>query len=355
MIACIVFALSTGFVNLPQLVAAHPLAPVLAQYDREIAALRATEHVAGLSAVARSVAGDANAVRTQATAASGQVRKAAANATSYDEREAAVLRRLSADGTENAAAYDRSARDAAAATLQRYRSAMAQRTARALAARRQQLSEAESTLAFDLEKQDAGRRLTLELKLRDLHLQPAQRSQLRAQLSALDAREAATVEAHRRNDAATLDAYAATLRAQESTDDARMASDVTRATAANVATRRTMLAGTPDVRALRGYRLSADAADIEAGCSGAGSDLTQRFATLERIDRSSHASTEARIEQIEANRNALYREILAQITADAREAARSRHLRSVLFGAAQPRDAVDLTTAVRSKLRSVSH
>ncbi|MGA8097509.1 MAG: hypothetical protein WB810_02495, partial [Candidatus Cybelea sp.] len=44
----VAFAASVGFVDLPRLVASHPLHSVLAQYDSEIAALRSTQNVAGL-------------------------------------------------------------------------------------------------------------------------------------------------------------------------------------------------------------------------------------------------------------------------------------------------------------------
>ena len=40
---------SIGFADLPQLIGAHPLYGVLAQYDREIAALRGTRSVSGLT------------------------------------------------------------------------------------------------------------------------------------------------------------------------------------------------------------------------------------------------------------------------------------------------------------------
>ncbi|MBV8531640.1 MAG: hypothetical protein JO104_10005 [Candidatus Eremiobacteraeota bacterium] len=350
MIAILIAAL-TGFVNLPQLVAAHPLAPVLAQYDRELAALRSTERVTGLTAIARGVSDDARTIRAQTENAGAQARRLAAASPQYEQREAAILQRLATDETAGARAYGRSAQEAATASLADYRTAMAQRTARALSARRQQLNEAESTLAFDLAKRNAGRRLTLELKLRDLHLLPAQREQLRSQLGALDAREAAAVDTLRHKDNGILSAYAATLRAQEAGDDARMTGEIAHATAANVAARRKMSAAAPDSQALRGYRFSADAADIDSGFTNAGSDLTQRFAALESADRSSHAATEARIAQIAANRSALYDAIVAQITSDAHAAARDHHLRNLLLGAMPPRNAVDLTAAVRSKLR----
>jgi hypothetical protein len=354
MISGIVLALTTGFVNLPQLVAAHPLAPVLEQYDREIEALRSTQRVAGLSAIARDAANDARAAKIQTDDARARVQQLAAANGRYDQREAGVLERLATDEAPSEARYRSSARDAGAAALASYRAAMAARTTRALLARRQQLDEAESTLAYDLKKQDAGHRLMIELKLRDLHLSAPQRAQLRAQLRALDAREAAKVAALRSADASTLAAYGATLRAQESADDARMAAEIARSTAANVAARARMSTATPDLGALRGYHFSADTADIAGALNAAGNDFMQRFAALGSIDRSSRSATDARIEQIEANRAALYKSIVAQITVAAKGLAASRHLGNVYVGTTAPRNAVNLTDAVRSKLRAMS-
>ena len=228
---------------------------------------------------------------------------------------------------------------------------MAARTARAIAARRQQFSEATSTLAFDLEKRDSGRRLLLALKLRDLHLDAATRNQLKLQLHALDARKQSAIDALRMEDDAALGAYAAQLRAQEAGDDARMATELSRTTAANVAAGQTP-SQVRDVQALRGYRFSTDASDIQNGLRAADGDLTRRFSQLQRIDQSSRESTNARLAQIEANRRALYNAIVTQITANARAVARNRHITALRVGSVATKNAIDLTAAVRTKLRT---
>ncbi len=351
MISAILLAAVTGFANLPQLIAAHPLAPVLAQYDREIEALRSTEHVAGLTTIARQVGDDARTIHTQTNNANASLSGFQDTlGDAYQNHEATFLDRIAGNDTASSTAYRATAQDAAQTTLRNYRAAMAQRTARAIAARRQQLNEAESTLAFDLEKRDSGRRLLLALKLRDLHLDAGTRSRLSSQLHALDARNQAAIDALRMKDDAALGAYAGQLRAQEADDDARMATELSRKTAANIAAGQTP-SQVRDVQALRGYQFLTDASDIRSGLRAADGDLTQRFSQLQRVDASSRASTDQRLAQIEANRRALYHAIVTQITANARAVARHRHITALRVGSVAPKNAVDLTAAVRTKLQ----
>jgi hypothetical protein len=352
MISAVLLAAVTGFANLPQLVAAHPLAPVLAQYDREIEALRSTEHVAGLTTIARQVGDDARTIHAQTSNAGASLRgfqRTLGNA--YQNQEATLLSRFANNETTSSSAYRATAQGAAQATLRNYRAAMAQRTARATAARRQQLNEAESTLAFDLEKGDSGRRLLLALKLRDLHLDAGTRSRLSSQLHALDAREETAIDALRTKDAAALGAYAAQMHAQEVGDDARMATDLSRKTAANIVAGQAP-SQVDGAQALRDYHFSTDASDIQSGLRSADDDLTQRFSQLQLVDRSSRESTDARLAQIEGSRRTLYDAIVAQITANARAVARNRHITSLRVGSVPPKNAIDLTSAVRTKLRT---
>lgn len=352
MICAILLAAVTGFANLPQLIAAHPLAPVLAQYDREIEALRSTERVTGLTTIGRQLGDNARTIHAQTSNAGASLRGFQGTlGNAYQNREAAFLDRIAGNETMSSTAYRATAEDAAQTTLRNYRAAMVQRTARATVARRQQFIETESTFVFDFKKQDAGRRLLLALKLRDLHLDAATRSQLKSQLHALDAREQYAVDALRTKDAAALGVHAAQLRAQEAGDDARMATDLSRKTAANIAAGQApSQAG--GAQALRGYHFSTDASDIQNGLRAADVDLTQRFTQLQRVDASSRESTDKRLAQIEANRRALHDAIVAQITANARAVARNRHITSLRVGSVPPKNAIDLTSAVRTKLRT---
>src|SRR5579863_1066581 len=229
MMIAFVFAVVTGYVDLQKLVIQHPLYPVLAQYDREIAAMRSTEHVAGLRTIASSVGKDAAGMAAETANADRHAQAMSGpNGAAYRSREQAYLsgmqsQRIPAD---DASAFRSGASKSGQATLAAYRTAMSERTQRALQARAQQLREKETTLAFDLEKSHAGQRLVLVTKLRNLHLDTSHRAALQAKLDALDAGVASAVRARARSDAAELAAYAAQLRAKESADDARMAAAV---------------------------------------------------------------------------------------------------------------------------------
>jgi hypothetical protein len=300
-----------AFADLPQLVANDPLYPVLSQYDREIGALRETEKVAGLTSVAGDVTRDAARLRFDATAASGRVaRYAAAHADDFARREASVLAALSSPAASrgDTAAYRDLVARAASATLANYRAAMAARTQRALDARAQQLRETESTLAFNLEKRDAGTMLLLKLKLRELHLDKAGRASLQAQLDAINARQAAAVDRLRSEDASILAAYRAQLAGREAEDDAQMAGRIRVEGTPNPAD---IAPASPLLAPLRGgYSFSSDAANIANGFRQAGSDLSARFDELARDDRASVTATNARIAALQATRASLYRWIL---------------------------------------------
>ncbi|MBV8154107.1 MAG: hypothetical protein JOY98_06780 [Candidatus Eremiobacteraeota bacterium] len=348
MIALLVAA--AGFVNVPAAVKAHPLYPAIVQYDREIAALRATERVPGLTSIPQRIGSDARAMQAAAANAARQARaSSAANGAAYRAREQNLLAGMN-DGAipqRDAAVFREQAGRSASATLTAYRAATAERTQRALAAREQQFRERESTLAFDLEKRDAGERLLLQVKLRDLRLDGTKRRQLQSRLAALDARVDGAVAALRRADDAQLATYAGALSARENADDARMAGDVARATTAHVADRpRVAEMPFPETAALRGYDPAAAASSIAANLERAGRELGERFARLQSVARTSDADTNARIAAIETARRTLYDAMIRQIREGAQRLARERGLASVAFGARRPPGAVDLTGAI---------
>ncbi|HVA34492.1 MAG TPA: hypothetical protein VNG31_10105, partial [Candidatus Baltobacteraceae bacterium] len=274
----------------------------------------------------------------------------------YGREERSTLQALgNARSTQRElASYRAQSQRTAAATLQAYRQAMAQRTQRALVARERRLREKESTLAFDLGKRDGARRMLLQLKLRELHLDKARRATLESQLAAMDRGEAAAIAALQQTDAAQLGAYRASLLARESAADARMAARIARDSAANFATRKRL---TPRVAVqatlLRGYSASSDAGTVSDTIARTGTDLRQRFAQLQSVNRSSADDTATRIAAIQADRRALYRSIVATIAADARRLARQRHLTAVRLGNTRPPGSIDITPDLR-KLLSAS-
>jgi hypothetical protein len=345
---------NVGYVDVQKLVTQHPLYPVLAQYDREIAAMRSTQRVPGLRSLATSVRQDGAAMQASATAANRRAQAmTSGNGAAYRSREQAYLSGMQSHRipTGDAAAYRSGAARSAQATLAAYRAAMAQRTQRALVARAQQLREKETTLAFDLEKSHAGQRLVLSTKLHNLHLDRAQRAVLQKKLDALDASVADAVAVRRRSDQALLAAYAAQLGAQERADDARMAATVARSTKANVAQRRNVVESLPpEADALRGYDPATGASNVGTSIAQAGNDLQSRFAQLQSVERSSYADTSARIAALQRARRQLYDAIVTQIRNDASQIASRRNMTVVIYQRAPSSGGTDLTADVEKDL-----
>jgi hypothetical protein len=348
------------------LIAGHPLQGLLATYDREIAALRSTQTVVGLDDPAART--QRAAAQLQATIASAQARAravAANNAAADLRQENAALSQIFAlrdAGDSNASAYAAELDRGTAANLSAYAASIEQRTQRAFDARRRQLHEKELTLAYDLLRADAAQRLTLRLKLGELHLTAAARSALEAQLAAIAARESRTLAAARRNDAATLESYSLELQRQGAAADERMAAQLRSKAGANLALGRqarqaeSQAAGLlPDSASQlslfrSSYRFDDDARAIAAGLSTASADLSRRFAQLARSDRSSRDDIARQIRLLQDRRAALYRAIVAQIVRVANRVSAERHLARVTVDASRPSGSVDLTAAVANAL-----
>jgi Skp family chaperone for outer membrane proteins len=357
-----------GFIDLPRLIATHPLHRVLAQYDREIAALRSTQTVAAVRDPSAQAQAGAAAVR--ATAAEAQMRAqsiAARSAGEYREREPDALAALLASrdaGSRELIAYRDDLARATAANLQLYENGIAQRNQRAYEARAQQLRENELSLAFDLARRDADRRVVLTLKLENLHLDAQTHAELSAQLNALNAAQARALDAMRRADAAELASYREAMARSGASAVAQMAATLRSNAAVNVALRSQVFQAEPSpsrmladlasqaARFRASYRAASDASALSAGLRRASGDFSQRFAELSQTDQSSRRDTAAQIAALQANRAALYRALVTQIVQAAQQLAQARGLRGVTNSGARPPDSVDLTPAVASELRA---
>jgi hypothetical protein len=357
----------TGFIDLPRLIATHPLHRVLAQYDREIAALRSTQTVAAVRDPGAQA--QAAAATLRATAADAQMRVhsiAARSAGEYREREpdaiAALLSSRDA-GSREMTAYRDELAHATAANLQLYQNAIAQRNQRAYAARAQELREKELSLAFDLARRDADRRVVLTLKLENLHLDEQTRAELTAELSALNAARTRALDAMRRVDAAELATYREAMERSGASAVAQMAATLRSNAAANVAQRAQVLQAEPNAsemladlasqaaRFRASYRAASDASALSGGLRRASGDLSQRFARLSQTDQRSRRDTAVQIAALQAERTALYRALVTQIVQAAQRLAQARGLRGVATSGTRPTGSVDLTPAVASELR----
>ncbi len=357
-----------GYVITSQLIAQHPLHGMLAAYDRQIAALRSTQTVTGLRDPAAAVGNAAAAMRSDAAVAAANVdalgsRNAAANRASERAAAAAVLRSQRAP-ERSFETYTSQLAAETNANLRAYGGALTQRTERAYAARAQQLREKESTLAFDLERNDAGKRLMLRLQLAELHLAPARRARLQAQLAALDAAERRAVDAMRRSDAAQLAAYRSQLEGAATAGTGAMDAQLRAKAGANYAILQRVFhedasaAGAfplPSQLAAftHGYAAQRTAQGISSGVRSVTADVGQRFAQLGAVDAQSGREVASQLQALQTDRAALYRTMLSQIQSAADAVARERHLASVRLVSASPRGSyVNLTQAVAPRIGS---
>jgi hypothetical protein len=355
-----------GFVDLSKALAAHPLQAVLAGYDRGIAALRSTRSLPGLAEPAARAQNEAAALQRDANVARARVAQIAAlDAGQGQARErealAAVLASHNVADTEMAA-YRNELNRGTAANLAAYEQSIAQRNERALAARRQQLLEQELTLAFNLARQHGAQRFILTLRLRELHLDTERRELLEGELSALDRSEANAVAMMRRTNTAILERYREDLQRDGADANARMAAHLRSTAAANLTLRLQVLQAEARTAAMlpnfpmalasfaASYRSRSDAAAIVDGLRGASGELSQHFTQLADAARRSQRETEAQIATLKANRDSLYRSMIAQIERDAQRLARDRRLAGVVVSGTRPNGSVDLTPTVEADL-----
>ena len=357
---------ATGYADLTRLVASHPLHAVLAGYDREISGLRATLRTEGLTDPAgRTEHATAILQRSAAGAQARALRLDTLNsfADLNTERNAlATIVRLRGTGDMESASYGVELDRETSASLTAFEAGTAQRTTRAMEARRQQLRENELALAYALARRDAPQRLLLQLKLTHLHLDRTDRAALEAQRAALDRREADAIAALRRSDASRLAAYERELQSEAANANAQMTAQLQGTAATNLAIHGNVvraessaagaLPNFPAQLALfrTSYRSSAQTTDIAHNLSAASDDISKRFGTLAQADRQSRLATLAQIRALQSQRGALYRSIVLQIGRAANRIAAERHLSGVRLASPRPSGSVDLTGAVRSAL-----
>jgi hypothetical protein len=234
------------------------------------------------------------------------------------------------------------------------------RVQQAYNSRAQELYEKESTLALDLAKADANKRMPLRTKLVTLRLEAPARARIHAQLAAIQAHEDAVVAQQRRKDQAVLAAFLPPLQQRADADIARMQADLQRRTAANLAARQRVYdaqiasaqrldfgapppsTNTPiDMRAQLNSLLQARPADPSA-FTQAGSHLSSDFATLRNTDTAATRRTLDQIAALQTDRRQLYDTMVAQIMRDAQRV-RQEH------------PGTNLTQAVRADLTALNH
>ena len=338
-----------GFIDVSRLIASHPLHTMLAQYDREIAALQSTLRVPALGDLAARARKGASEVRDAVASAQTNVLQNAAETANADRaHERAALSSITPSQQSYAAELSRETR----ASIAAYSQAIAQRDARALAARRAQLHEKELALAYDLARAGAGKRLALTLKLQHLHLDRADRTALEDRLSALNRSDSIAIGELRAEDAGVLAAYARDLRRDAATENSHMAAQLRAKAAANLALRQHVLRVDPQQAATFAatYRDPSDAAAIAAAMRVAGSDISVRFGALAQSASQSQNETIAVVSKLKRDRDTLLRAMIAQIRREGALLVQARHLARLDTSTRAPKNSVDLTGAVRAAL-----
>lgn len=358
-------------IDVNALVKAHPLYGTLAQYDRQIAVLRATLHVPEFArkseafAHAQAAAAsqlDAAAARSRAIAAmpSPDVRTLLAQQhvdapseadvrSTMQRAYAAQAAQLRTSAQQDMARFQASLQAQQDAAFANYVRAVHARVQQAYASRRQQLYEKESALALDLAKADVGKRLTIRTQLQTLTLGSDHRRALQAQLDAIQRREDAALAQQRRRDEAVLAAFLPPLQARADSDIAKMRANLQTRTAANLAERRRVLAA-QTARQMNlqfgtqarttapgdmGTRLDAllhTQGAVPNAFLAARTELNGSFSAVKRTDDAATQTTWAQIAHLETARAQLYSDIVTQIRRDAERVARLHPNADVMQG-----------------------
>lgn len=381
-------------VDVNALVRSHPLYGTLAQYDRQIAVLRSTLHVPEFARKSEAFAHAAAGARSTLAQSASRTQRIAALPTpdvrslqSGGGVSAPSESRVRSDMQQAYGAQASQLHAAAQQAMDRYRVQLInqQRTAlanyerdmqarvqQAYTSRERQLYEKESTLALDLAKADAGKRLAIRAKLQTLQLMPERRRALQAQMDAIQAREDAQVAKQHRRDQAVLAAFLPPLQARANADVSRMRATLQQRTAANLAARERVLAAqnaqhmrlnlgasaqpasnTTDMNGRLNALLSADPADPQAFVR-AGDDLARQFADVRNADDDATHSTWAELAALNTARAQLYHDIVSQIMSEATAVAHSRGLANVYEAKNAPPGCVDVTPDVRSDIAALA-
>lgn len=305
--------------DLARVLASQPFAAMLAQYDADAAVLRRSVASGGFAGTHAAIDAASSDLAKRLDAGSRRLRGVRV--------EPVTLPRPGG----------RSPHDFAAAVAP-FRQAALARAERAASLRAAQMREREATIAYGFERAHGGRRLLLELKLRDLHLDAVSRKRYRAELASLDAQEAALVRAARARDDAELAAYRTHLQSQAAAGVSAMSGDV----AAHARAARTVDLQSPAKGWLPQWR---DDTGAPARFAAARDDLTKRLLALRDAGDAGRTSAKNEIAALQRERDALRAQIVASAEARAAKIAAARHLGRV-YTSAPPAGARDLTADV---------
>jgi hypothetical protein len=392
----------TGYIRLDEIVKHHPLYPQLTQLDDGIAAIN-------LAAAAPRVPLSASQIARQTSDLNRELHDAQTRANAilaqkqqqYAGRERqAVAAALSAAGVKGGAyaadqmstTSQQQVRQAAAAANQDFmayqQSVVAQNNAATSAISRQlqeqasqkyaakaaQLQQNETDLSLRLSQADAAQRLAIKTRLSNLALDEATRKQLASQLAAINSKEVGALDAQRRADAATLNAYRAQLSAQTGAAVRTQAGAIAGQTQAKILERRNEVGaqlrslGPPSLPANlpSGVReklgaihrqftsqFQADAQKTISDYQATKTDLDRQFASLHGADVGATGAAAKELEALQRRRDALYQQIVEQVTREAARIAKERGFSIVLDRVAAGAGGYDLTNDLIKDVESL--
>ncbi len=383
----------TGYVRIGDVVKHHPLYGQLAQIDDGIAAIALAAAAPRVPLSAAQIARETRELNRELRDAQLRANKilaqkqqdyatrerqavsaalAAAGVSGSGQLDAAQMSATSAQQAQQAAAaanqdfmaYQQSvvAQDnAASSAIARQLQAQA---AQKLQAKAQQLQQNETDLSLRLTQEDATQRLAIKTRLSNLALDDATRKQLVAQLAALNAKESAAIDAQRRTDAATLSAYRAQLGAQTNDAVRAQVGAIAGQTRAKITERRnevgtqlrtlgppalpsTLPAGVrAKIAAIHRQfiaQFQADAQKTIGDYTATKNDLDRQFAALHGADVGATGAAAKELAGLQKRRDALYKEIVDQITREATRIAKERGFSIVFVNIEQAAGGYDLT------------
>jgi hypothetical protein len=356
----------TAYVRIDEVVKHHPLYKQLSQLDDAVAAINLQAAAPRIPLSAAQIAGETKRLNAQLRDAQNRANKIlAAKQQTYAKRErqadAAALAAAGVSGAgldtgQMSATSAQQAQQAASAANQDFmayqQSVVAQDNAASQAIARQlqtqaaqkyrakaeELQQNETDLSLKLTQQDATQRLAIKTRMGNLALDAATRKQLEGQLASLNAKENGAIQAQRRSDTATLNAYRAQLSQQTNAAIRAQVGAIAGQTRAKIVERRNVVGaqirslGPPslpanvpaDVRAKMAQihkkfttQFQADAQSTVNDYNATKADLDRQFASLHGADVGATGAAAKELDALQKRRDALYKQIVDQIQREA--------------------------------------
>lgn len=397
-----------GYVRVEDVIKKHPLYPQLSQLQDSIDALNLQS--LGAAAVPRTPAqiaaetkelnrelkaaqDRANGILRQkqndyaqreqaaihaALAAAGAGTNGNAPVSAMQNVTAQQAQQVTAQANADFQAYQKSVIDQDNAAVRQISQQLSARADTAYRQKATQLSEKEQQLALELSQQDASKRLDLRMKLGNLAMSDAQRKQYRDQLSALDANEAAVVQAQRKKDQQQLTAYQKQLRTQTAQQINAQAAKIHAGTQAKLQSRRNEVsqqvasqlqglspaaipsnlpAATRDKLAQidKQYKtqFQTDAQKTIAQYQATKADLDAQYAALHGADGAATGAANTQVSALQKQRDDLYNRMVDQVKRDAQKVAAKRGLQVVFISVVAAPGGIDLTDDVEKDIESL--